>query len=658
MMEPNLIDKLVNKMVKDPWNQFQNQVFEAIKNCLLQLDGMPDEKSLNKMFSEKKILKEPQNSEFGDISTPISFIIGKILKQKPIFIANTIKNNIKLPKVCEKVEVENGHLNFYLNWSEYNKLVLDLILKEKDNFATNLIGVGKKVIVEHTSANPNKPLHLGTMRNAVIGDITARIFKKSSFDVEVENYMDDLGRQIAVIVWKFLKDEKSIKWDKNQKPDFNLGLIYVDASSDLEQNPQGEDEVKEIIKNMEFGEEPAASKAKEIVEKAVFGQLETSWRMNIFYDILIWESDVIRSGIFEEAITEMLKSDKVYKLKEGPDAGCIIVDMAEFGEKFKKQEKAYKIIVRSNNVATYTGRDIGLHFFKLNLVKSKFFYQMKVKQPNNKELWETSKKGQYIDRFGHADKVINVIGVEQDFPQQVVFHAIKIMGYEDAFKNSHHLKYEHVWLPDQKFSGRKGTWIGFHADAALDKAVELALKEINVPERVEDRIKRGITYSDDRIKILAEKIGVGAVKYYLAKYKTDRKITIKWEDVLNFEGDSCPYIQYAYVRARAILEKSEEKPKKFDAKLLINEKEKALIKHLSKLPSLIKDILESFSIHLLPEYVLQLADAFTDFYHACPVLKAETKELKESRLNLVNTTKIIFEICFKQLLGIDLPEKM
>ena len=645
-------------MTVDPWNELQNQIFNAIKASILKLADMPDEKSLNKILLEKKVLKEPQNSDFGDISSPISFIIAKIKKKKPSEVAKLIKENIILPNTCERVEIENGHLNFYLNWNVYSKNVLRLILDEKEKFATNLMGKGKKVIIEHTSANPNKPLHLGTMRNAVIGDITARIFKKSSYNVEVENYMDDLGRQIAVIVWKFLKDEKSIKWDEHQKPDYNLGLIYVDASSDLEKDLEKENEVKQIIKDMEFGKEPAASKGKEIVEKAVLGQLKTSWRMNIFYDILIWESDVIKSGIFEEALTEMLKSDKVYKLTEGSDAGCIIVDMSEFGDKFKKQEKAYKIIVRSNNVATYTGRDIGLHFFKLNLVKSKFFYNMKLIQPNNEELWETSNKGKDLDRFGHADKVINVIGVEQDFPQQVVFHAIKIMGHEEAFKNSHHLKYEHVWLPDQKFSGRKGTWIGFHADAALDKAVDLALKEINVPERVADREKRGIFYSKEMIRDLSEKIGVGAVKYYLAKYKNDRKITIKWEDVLNFEGNSCPYVQYAYVRARAILEKAGTIPNEFEVSSLTNIKERILIKHLSKLPSLVKSIAESFSIHLIPEYVLQLADLFTDFYHECPVLKAPTLELKNARLILLKTVIITFEICFNQLLGIDLPEKM
>ncbi|MHA1792589.1 MAG: arginine--tRNA ligase domain-containing protein, partial [Promethearchaeota archaeon] len=363
-------------------------------------------------------------------------------------------------------------------------------------------------------------------------------------------------------------------------------------------------------------------------------------------------------GIFEEALTEMLKSDKVYKLTEGADAGCIIVDMSEFGDKFKKQEKAYKIIVRSNGVATYTGRDIGLHFFKLNLVNSKFFYKMKVKQPNDEELWETTSKGEDLERFGHADTVINVIGVEQDFPQQVVFHAIKLMGHEEAFKNSHHLKFEHVWLPEQKFSGRKGTWIGFHADAALDKAVNLALKEINTPDRIEDRKKRGVKYSESEIKKLAEIIGVGAVKYYLAKYKTDRKIVIKWEDVLNFEGNSSPYIQYAYVRARAILEKAGFRPSEFDPTLLLHEKEKNLIRHLSKLPSLVRSISENFTIHLLPEYVLKVADLFTEFYHACPVIKAETEDIKKARLNLVNAVKIVMETCFIQLLGINLPDKM
>ena len=645
-------------MAKYPWDLFQDGVIKAIKDSLKEVDDKPDEKTLYKILTEKKILKEPSNINFGDLSSPIAFIIGKSIKKKPLDIANIIKNNIKLPKFCEKIDVENGHLNFYLDWPQYSKFVIDQILNEKENFAINSLGKGKKVIVEHTSANPNKPLHLGTMRNAVIGDIMGRIYKKSSYQVEIENYMDDLGRQIAVIVWRFLTEPDKTQWDETLKPDFNLGLIYVDASSELEKNPEKEEEVKEVIKNMEFGKEPESSKAKEIVEKAVIGQLETSWRMNIFYDLLIWESDVIRSGIFEEALTEMLKSDKVYKLQDGPDAGCIIVDMAEFGVRFTNQEKPYKIIVRSNDVATYTGRDIGLHFFKLNLVKSKFFYQFKLKQNNNVDLWETTTQGKELETYGHADKVVNVIGVEQDFPQQVVFHAIKIMGHETAFNNSHHLKYEHVWLPEQKFSGRKGTWIGFHADAALDKAVDLALKEITVPERIQDRKSRGVDYTEEKIKELAEIIGVGAVKYYLAKYKTDRKIIIKWEDVLNFEGNSCPYVQYAYVRARAIYEKAGKEPQKLNSSLLSHEKEKNLIKHLSKLPSLIVDIVKNFSIHFLPEFVLRSAELFTEFYHSCPVLSAESEELRDSRLFLVKSYMVVMEICFDQLMGIKLPDKM
>ncbi|MHC1591390.1 MAG: arginine--tRNA ligase, partial [Candidatus Helarchaeales archaeon] len=529
---------------------------------------------LDKMNQNKIILDTPDPS-LGDFSSPIAFSLAKVLKMSPRDIANDIKVKIPITKsrYLKKVEVaRNGYLNFFLEWDALALDVLKEILEKGLDFGYTEEGKGKKVIVEHTSANPNKPIHMGTMRCAVIGDIIARVFRFCGHEVEVENYMDDLGRQIAVLVWKILQDKINDLEVEGEKIDFTIGKLYVDASRDLEENPEKEEEVREVIRKMEENLEPEASIAQDLVEKAVMGQLATAWRMNIFYDLLIWESDIIRSGLFEEVLKQMMKSKHVYKIEEGDDKGCIVLDMGEFGDRFAKQEKPYKIIVRSNGVTTYTGRDIGFHFFKMGLAKTRFKFKLKTVQPNGKELWETHKEGVFKNEYGNGNIAINVIGVEQDFPQQVVFHALKVLGHEEQFRNSYHLKFEHVWLPDQKFSGRKGTWIGFHADAALDKSVSLALEEVK---------KRHDDFSDEYARELAEKIGVGAVKYYLAKFKTDRKIVLRWEEVLNFEGNSCPYIQYAYVRTRGILNKTSEKVECPTLISNMHDTERALILHLA-----------------------------------------------------------------------------
>jgi arginyl-tRNA synthetase len=325
--------------------------------------------------------------------------------------------------------------------------------------------------------------------------------------------------------------------------------------------------------------------------------------------------------------------------------------MGEFGEEYQQMEKPYKIIVRSNNVATYTGRDIGLHFWKMNLISGKFKFKKWGTQPNGQELWETHSGGKYSEIFGHGDVAINVIGYEQKFPQQVVNHALKITGFEEAYQNSHHLSFKWVWLPDQQaFSGRKGTWIGFEADAALNKAVELALEEVKKRHEGE--------FSEELMEKIAEIIGVGAVKYYLGKVNPEKKIVIKWEEVLNFEGESAPYIQYAYVRTQGIFRKNEGTVKKADPSLLTHETEIALMRLIAKFPQLIEEVATNFNIHQIANFALVLADRFNDFYHQVPVLQAPSPELRTARLELVQAINILFKILLVDLLGIDVPDRM
>ncbi len=637
--------RAMQDMMKYAIERVKQEILSKLKTALGSVSTFIDEMNVNKI-----IIPTPDLA-LGDFSSPVAFSLAKKMKQAPLKIAEDIKKQFNLDSASYLGRIEiarNGYINYFLNWERFASDVFKEILENQNDYGRTWEGKNKKVIVEHTSANPNKPIHMGTMRCAVIGDLISRVFRFCGYDVEVENYMDDLGRQIAVLVWKTLPNKEFVLSKEDEKIDFTIGKLYVDASKELEETPEKEEEIKEIIRKMEEKIDPEASIAQNIVENAVLGQLETAWRMNIFYNLLIWESDIIRSGLFDEVLDQIIKSNNVYKITEGPDKGCIVVNMGEYGKRFANQEKPYKIIVRSNGVTTYTGRDIGFHFFKLGLAKTQFSYRLKTIQPNEQELWETCAGGIPRDCFGFADKAINVIGVEQDFPQQVVFHALKVLGFEKEFQNSHHLKFEHVWLPDQKFSGRKGTWIGFHADAALDKAVSLAYDEVS---------KRHDDFSDDYKRELAEKIGVGAIKYYLAKFKTDRKIILKWDEVLNFEGNSCPYIQYAFVRTRGILEKVSEEIVPKNLEKLGQPAERALILHLARFPEVINEIKRTFSIHLIAEYLLLLADKFSDFYRTCQVLKAP-EDVRAARLALVKCVNIVFRIGLNQIMGINTPEKM
>jgi arginyl-tRNA synthetase len=637
--------------MENPWKYLRSQIISELERALTKfgIDAIPFE-------HVKNFLEEPPDTKLVDFASTICLHLAKKLKKAPRQIAEMISGEIRLENLpyCSKIEVAGaGYINFFVNWQQFNCQVLNQIIGKKETYGNISIGKGRKAIVEHTSPNPTKPLHMGTMRCAVLGDMTGRLMQKAGYQVEIENYMDDLGRQVAVLVWGMLNlDYNACKKEApNAKEDFQLGILYSKAAQQIEDNTVLEKEVQNIIAKLEEGDPKLAPMAEEIVDKALKGQLETAWRMNIFYNLLIWESDVISSGIFEEALQRLLQSKNVYKVTEGEDKGCIVVDMSEFGETYQKMEKPYKIIVRSNNVATYTGRDIGLHFFKMNLVKGKFKFRRWGVQPNTQELWETTKAGEYSERFGHGDVVINVIGYEQTFPQQVVNHALKITGYEREYQNSHHLSFKWVWLPGQQaFSGRKGTWIGFEADAALNRSVELALQEVKKRHEGE--------FPEELMKDIAEIIGVGAVKYYLAKYSPEKKIVIKWEDVLNFEGESAPYIQYAFVRTKGIFRKHEGAIQNPNPSLLVHDSEKALIRLIAKFPQLIERVATDFSIHEIANFALELADKFNEFYHQVPVLKAESKELISSRLQLVQAVNILLKILLIDLLGIQVPDRM
>ncbi|WEU40034.1 MAG: arginine--tRNA ligase [Candidatus Odinarchaeum yellowstonii] len=630
----------------DPWVILKRSVAEILESSFKNNNWSKPEKDYS------FYVEVPPDSKLGDLSSTIAFKAAKTLKMKPISIAAKIREEYLLnpSKFIEKVEVaEPGYLNFYIKWSEYSKLVLDTILNEGDRYGDGDIGVGKKVIVEHTSANPTKPIHLGTMRCAVLGDVTARLLRKVGYNVEVENYMDDLGRQVAVLTWGYENLSSEIEKKPEYKDDYWLGLIYTAAAQRVEEKSEFEERIRHILKKMEEGGNEYSDLAQRLVYMVVKSQLETAARMNIFYDLLIWEKDIVRSGLFKEALNKMLKSPHVYQVREGEDANCIVIDMSILGEPYTSLKKSYKILVRSDGVSTYTGKDIAFQMWKFGLAEADLKFRVFGIQKNGGALMETAQDGEANRSFGHADKVVNVIGYEQTLPQQIVYQALKIMGYEEAYKNSYHLSFQWVWLPEQvAFSGRKGTWIGFHADAVLDKAFQLAMEEVE---------KRNPDMEPELKKRIAEVIASGSVKFYLAKYSPEKKIIIDWKEAINFEGDSAPYVQYTIVRINSILSKVNHIGEP-DYSLLTDETEIDLIRTLSKFPYTVREAAETYQYHLIPHYCLSLANKFNIFYHKLPVLKAEDEALRAARLNLIKAVAQTLKIGLKDLIGIDIPVKM
>ncbi len=599
-------------------------------------------------------LEEPTESKMGDLASTVSFVLAKKYKKAPIQVANEILPEMtKIPFVKECKVGGAGYLNYFLSWSDITRLVLKSVMKSGLNYGQNDIGKGSKVVVESPAVTPSKPWHIGHARNAVLGDTLSRLLQILGFKVERMDYINDMGMQTAQLAWYL---PQSQPWDKKEKYDHYLGRMYVEVTKLLEQDEEKLLEVRQFLKSMEMGGSREAIQARRMSEKCVQAFRKTGYRLNITHDLEIWESDVTWIGLFQDAISLMLKYPGIERLDAGEKAGCIVAKMDKF-EEFRKLRDSNKVLVRSDGTGTYTGKDIAFQLWKFGIIADPFKYRKVGKQPDDTILWMTAPDGQAIKR-SKPESVFNVIAVEQAHPQRLIYLILELMGYQQQSQNSHHISYEIVTLPDVSFSGRKGTWLGYTADDVLDEAISRARKEVDMrhPES-EEEVKSQI----------AEAIGVGAVRFALLKQAPEKRIVFVWDQVLDFNGQAAPYVQYAYVRASRILEKA-GKPSKahtIDYSLLNTEYEKQIIKQVAKYPEILSDIVHNMhkelwgtkiNLYNLPQYAYDLSVTFSQFYSNCPVLRAD-EELRFARLALVSITRqTLFNVLY--LMGIKPPPIM
>ena len=469
------------------------------------------------------VIDVPPNPAMGDYSCAVAFQIAKETRQNPMDVVSGIIAQIteSLPPFVEKVTNAGPYINFFVDMAAFSKKALSDITGAEDRYGMHPPN-GMQAIVEHTSVNPNKPLHMGAARNSILGDGIARLLRAAGYTVEVENYIDDLGIQFAEVFWGILKFGE----DATEKYDHFLGKLYIKVHEAI--TPEIERDIKQLNKEMEDPASDKSSYARAVVEKCVRAQGESLAALGIAHDLLVWESDIVHAGLFKETFTRLQESEDIVLEEDGPLAGCLVMKL---GRVFPNMKNPDKVLIRSDGTPTYTAKDIALQMWKFGLLENSLNYHE----------WKpgtmtSGANGAPMD-FGKADLVINVIGSEQSYPQEVVKRSLKLLGYDQESDNSYHMAYEFVTLPDDSFSGRRGTWIGYTLDDVIEAGYKKALEEI---------MRRRPELPDEEKHRIASELSTGSIRYNIIKFAPEKKIVFRWDDALNLEGDSCPYIEYAH----------------------------------------------------------------------------------------------------------------
>ncbi|MDQ4016268.1 MAG: arginine--tRNA ligase [Thermoproteota archaeon] len=612
-------------------------------------------------------VSEPPQHAFGDLSCNVAFLLSKHLKKPPTKIATELAEALR-PRIqgsyILSADPAGGYINFTANYARLSPATLSHVLSNPENYGYPNSGQDMHIVIEHTSINPNKALHVGHMRNVIIGDTLYRIMRATNHRTTILNYVDDSGVQIADIVvgFKFAGFPVAPP-TKNQKFDHYCGdEVYVKINEIYEKDPQVAEKRKLVLKEIEEGKSETARFAMEITLRVLQEQLKTCWRMKAHYDLLNFETHIVGSKLWSKAF-ELLKSNGIAKYEtEGKNKGCWVI----VG---KEKEEEDKVLIRSDGTATYIAKDIPYAAWKLGLVEDPFYYQEYMKQWDGSTLYATtladgSNSKSIGKKFNGGQRVITIIDSRQSRLQRIISQVLSKIGVGGSHKYFH-LSYEAVTLSsdtakefgidigDRQFmhmSGRKGIYV--NADYVLDALHTKAYKEVKT---------RNPDFSDQQLNKIADEISISAMRYNMIKQDLDKIITFDIKESLSLEGDTGPYLQYAYARSQRILEKSEQSiiagKTDFAFDRLTNESEIALIKEISKLDLVVENAAKSLCPKSLARYAYNLAMTFNLFYEKVPVLREQDNEVRMARLGLVKAFGIALKNTL-EVLGITALDRM
>ena len=632
------------------------------------------------------VTEKPPRIEMGEVSSPVCFELAKRLKRAPRQIAQEIAAQLAPIDGVARVEVAGGgYVNFYFARAAF----LAGALKEVDAPRAGAAPDAPKCIVEHTNINPNKAAHIGHLRNAALGDTFVRILRRAGQRVEVQNYIDNTGVQVADVVIGFLHIAKKTAVEvralaAEPKFDYYCWDLYASVSRFFEEDKTRLALRGETLHSIEAGTGAAAEMSAIVAPAIVRCHLHTMARLGIEYDLLPRESEILHLKFWDAAFSLLKERQAIHLAESGKNAGCWVMRMDESGVEADANagDDDAKIIVRSNGTVTYVGKDIAYQLWKFGMLGRDFRYRKFFTYPAGHTVWETTSTAgdSAAPEFGKASIVYNVIDARQAYLQNVVVAGLRALGYNAQADRSVHFSYEIVALtprcaselgytlseedakkPYVEVSGRKG--LGVKADDLLDQLEAAARGEVN--ERHPDT-------PDVERTAIAHSIAIGALRYFLLKFTRTAIIAFDFEDALSFEGETGPYCQYAVVRARNIFRKLREQQPDFDAASLQNVDvgaaaglfagsdgnafwELALL--AASLDTQIDAAVGAQEPAFIAKYAFQLAQAFNLFYHHHHILTEGDAAKKLFLLQLSRLVEVQL-VAALGLLGIESPEKM
>ncbi len=622
------------------------------------------------------VLEQPKQASFGELAVPIAFQLAKFLKQPPKKIAADLLEAVgDIPGVAALEVAGNGYINIRLD----RGALAAALLKPTAIPAPPDSG---KTIVEHTNINPNKAAHIGHLRNAVLGDTFVRLLRASGSRVEVQNYIDNTGVQVADVVAGFHFLEHMSPYAVAEliaapRFDYICWDLYARTSQHYKDHPESLAWRAEVLHGVEAGSGVLAELGHLVADAIVNLHLATMLRLNIQYDVLPRESEILHLKFWASAF-ELLKQRKaIYFEEEGKNSGCWVMPASAFRGGDEANEDS-KVIVRSNGTVTYVGKDIAYQLWKFGLLGRDFHYTRLIEYTDGREVWVSTDQPQSgtEPEFGHAQKVYNVIDVRQSYLQDVVVAGLRALGFEEQADKSIHFSYEMVALsprccadlgielseedakkPYVEVSGRKG--LGVKADDLMDKLVETALKEV---------VSRHPDDNEAAQLAVATEIAMGALRYFLLKFTRNTVIAFDFQEALSFEGETGPYVQYAAVRARNIFRKLEERGEAIPdfvttltsdamARQLVTDELWQILIAAAKADSIVERAVAAGEPAHVAKYVFQLAQTFNLFYHQYQVLAEADTERKAFLLWMTDYLARQLESTLA-LLGIAVPAYM